>query len=323
VSSNRRVQANRDNSKGSTGPVSAAGKEKTRLNALKTGLFSKELVLTEAGETPEEFIKLRDRVWEYVQPANILEEMLVREVITSYWRLQRPRRCEMAETRRLLSTALYRRRFEKEEEANALKARFLRDHLAKKLVSDKSEAEGLNRCLEETRRQLRQSSLGLEFLIGTLGGITATVESHGYLPADSERLLVDACGPEAPEAELSKACLMINQIIKTERDKLQRAAKPDGEEPGEEKPETDVLDQGKQVLVIALRSLSGCLKSKKNMIKKLEAVEDEAHLGTLILPAAEHLDRLHRAESAMERRFSRALGQLLTLQGVSVTATPR
>jgi hypothetical protein len=116
---------------------------------------------------------------------------------------------------------------------------------------------------------------------------------------------------------------MINQIIKTERDKLQKAAKPDGEEPGEEKPETDVLDQNKLVLVMALCSLSGCLKSKKNMINKLEAVEDEAHLGTLILPPAEQVDRLHRAESAMERRFSKALAQLLNLQGLSITATPR
>ena len=59
------------------------------------------------------------------------------------------------------------------------------------------------------------------------------------------------------------------------------------------------------------------------VIKELEAVEDDAHLGTLILPPAEQVDRLHRAESAMEHRFSKALGQLLAVQGLSITATPR
>jgi hypothetical protein len=56
-----------------------------------------------------------------------------------------------------------------------------------------SDVERINRRLEETRRQLRQSSLGLEFLIGILEDITATAKRQGYLSVSSERLLLDAC----------------------------------------------------------------------------------------------------------------------------------
>ena len=72
--------------------------------------------------------------------------------------------------------------------------------------------------------------------------------------------MVDACGSED---EMMQACFMINQIIKTERDKLKKAAKPDGEKLGEQKPETGFLDQYRQVLVMTLHSMSGHLKCKK------------------------------------------------------------
>lgn len=50
--SEKKAEANRANSRRATGPTSPEGKARARLNALSHGLFSKQLVVPSAGETP-------------------------------------------------------------------------------------------------------------------------------------------------------------------------------------------------------------------------------------------------------------------------------
>jgi hypothetical protein len=53
VVSDIKAQASRENGRRAKGPVSPQGKRWTRLNALKLGLFSQELVVTSAGESQQ------------------------------------------------------------------------------------------------------------------------------------------------------------------------------------------------------------------------------------------------------------------------------
>jgi hypothetical protein len=126
VVSEIKAQASRKNGGRSKGPVSPQGKRWTRLNALKLGLFSRELVVASAGESQQKADAFRSAVWEYVEPQDPITALLVEDLVNNWLRLQRPRRCETAEIRRRTETARYRRHYAKISEADSLKGRFMR-----------------------------------------------------------------------------------------------------------------------------------------------------------------------------------------------------
>src|SRR5947207_2945194 len=90
----RKAEASRANGRKSQGPTSAEGKSRVRMNALKSGLFARGTVIPSAGESQKDFDKFRAAVWEQFAPRNVTTEMLVEELVISYWRLARARRCE-------------------------------------------------------------------------------------------------------------------------------------------------------------------------------------------------------------------------------------
>ena len=75
-----------------TGLVTEAGKAKMRDNALRHGPMSKHVVIK--GEDAEEYEALRHDLLDDWKPANTPEEMLVRQIAESAWRLMRVRRVE-------------------------------------------------------------------------------------------------------------------------------------------------------------------------------------------------------------------------------------
>ena len=86
------IAANRANAALSTGPVTAAGKEKVKLNAVRHGLTSKTLILKT--EEKEEFEALRRSLVEHWGPANDHENGLIDELARETWRLDRVRMAE-------------------------------------------------------------------------------------------------------------------------------------------------------------------------------------------------------------------------------------
>lgn len=71
----------------STGPRTAAGKKRSRRNALKHGIFSKHLILD--GERCVDFEKLHEGLREHWQPEGIMEELNVYDLAGLYWRAHR------------------------------------------------------------------------------------------------------------------------------------------------------------------------------------------------------------------------------------------
>lgn len=92
MSTDRRIRASRANGALSHGPKTQAGKQRCRLNAVKTGAFAKSIVLK--NESPALLAKLRDEYYQHLQPANPIERDLVEEMVVSKWLCRRAWRLE-------------------------------------------------------------------------------------------------------------------------------------------------------------------------------------------------------------------------------------
>ena len=85
--SEHKVAANKANAQKSSGPKTAAGQSTSARNAVPFGLYSQAVVLET--EDRKEYEALREQVWAGLAPRNVLEELLVREIVDSKWRLRR------------------------------------------------------------------------------------------------------------------------------------------------------------------------------------------------------------------------------------------
>jgi len=92
MSSERQVEANRQNAQKSTGPATPEGKAAVRLNGLKHGLCAETIVVP--GEDPAQFEAMLDAYRAEYQPATPSAEFLVRQVAMADWRLLRLYRIE-------------------------------------------------------------------------------------------------------------------------------------------------------------------------------------------------------------------------------------
>lgn len=87
MTTQKQLEANQKNSLLSCGPKTKEGKEIVSQNAIKHGLFSKNIVAHD--ESIEEFQNLEAEFYRLFQPQGILETILLERVITAAWRLSR------------------------------------------------------------------------------------------------------------------------------------------------------------------------------------------------------------------------------------------
>ncbi len=102
----QRIEANRLNALKSTGPKTPQGKANVRLNALKHGFLSKQIVISSKaiGEDPKEFEALLGNLQQHYQPADMGEELQVEIIAVCLWRERRALRCELGEIGRARDT---------------------------------------------------------------------------------------------------------------------------------------------------------------------------------------------------------------------------
>ena len=92
MSTLKQIEANRNNARLSTGPITPEGKAKSSMNSTKHGILSAQLVLDT--EDPEEFARMHEDMWAALQPVGELEEMHFETIVASRWRLRRVRAAE-------------------------------------------------------------------------------------------------------------------------------------------------------------------------------------------------------------------------------------
>ena len=93
MSTKKQIQANRQNAQKSTGPKTPEGKAAVRLNALKHGLLSQDVILSDENE--EALWILAENLRAQLAPVGELEMLLVDRIIASTWRLRRLLRIEV------------------------------------------------------------------------------------------------------------------------------------------------------------------------------------------------------------------------------------
>ncbi|MCE5307115.1 MAG: hypothetical protein LLG20_05695 [Acidobacteriales bacterium] len=87
MSSLRRILSSRANGARSRGPVTPEGKARSSRNSIRHGLLAKCVVLS--NESPAGFQELHDQFVNRFGPADGVEEGLLEEMVSAYWRLRR------------------------------------------------------------------------------------------------------------------------------------------------------------------------------------------------------------------------------------------
>jgi hypothetical protein len=291
----RRIEASRANGRKSQGPTSAAGKSRVRMNALKSGLFAQETVIPSAGETQKKFDEILAAAKDQFESPDLTTAVLVEEFVTSYWRLARVRRCEAAEIKKRLNTAMWRLYFDRIVQVNAQKNRFLRHIVARRT------AEGCNpaviaAAIEDARVELNKSAAGLQFLTDLIKEIEAAVKVRGYLTPTEEVTLGDVCGIGD---DFVHFCVRLNTIAKAEMAKS-----------GIDK-KTATFETNKQIMLFNFTSEIRRRRIEAKILEQLETAENDAKLATFVLPPTDCAERIHRAEAALQRSCFKALDRLL------------
>jgi hypothetical protein len=92
----KKLEANRNNSKRSTGPRTQQGKITAKFNAVALGLCARHVVIDicDGDDARAEFQSLLNGLHKQFEPVGIFEEWLVSQIAECMWRLRRATRCE-------------------------------------------------------------------------------------------------------------------------------------------------------------------------------------------------------------------------------------
>jgi hypothetical protein len=117
------LAANRKNAQLSTGPRTAAGKQNSKLNALKHGgyaaLANHHQTMLALGEDPEEFDKLKQELMTTLGPGDALWDKQVEHLARLCWRRKRLERAQKGVVRRTLRAVQNWQQRRREEMAGA------------------------------------------------------------------------------------------------------------------------------------------------------------------------------------------------------------
>lgn len=96
MTTQKQIEANCLNAQLSTGPTTACGKATVSTNAVKHGIFTKDLILASdlEHESKDEYQEILDNLIDCLSPCNQIESLLVEKIAVDFWRLRRTIRFE-------------------------------------------------------------------------------------------------------------------------------------------------------------------------------------------------------------------------------------
>jgi hypothetical protein len=161
VTSLKQIEANRRNAAKSTGPRTKEGKSVSKLNALRHGLFSQEVLVS--GEDPSEFESLHQQLETELQPEGALESQLVERVAACMWRLRRLYRVEAG----VFAFERFRAKLEvAQDDANAYEEVSILDRPYDLIITDEDKHDEALARERTARKSLRKltSTVGAAFI---------------------------------------------------------------------------------------------------------------------------------------------------------------
>jgi hypothetical protein len=262
--------------RGATGPRTQQGKQKSKRNALKHGIFSKVVLLKE--EPRAEFDSLLRGLRNDLRPEGTLEELLVDNLVTISWRKRRLLIAEGAEIRKgteFVDSDMLRGA--KDEEASILLE-------GGPLVRKTANARILGTCIE---------------MLGLLKGWIETEDFDETLGEGVRTLLYGEYGPSV--------ATVFDQYLKIQHITRSNASAGHQTDPS-------YLEKCKGVLLSLLDEEIRRFKNIQceQLLEESNRIEIEWLRGNV--PDAPQLDRLLRYETTLQRDFDRTLSQLERLQ---------
>jgi hypothetical protein len=108
MTTEKQTEANQQNALVSTGPVTAEGKAIVSQNAVKHGIFARDLIISsgDGKEDEQEYRELFDGLVVSFNPAGQMECLLVEKIAVDFWRLRRVLRFETGSIRKFLDMAI-------------------------------------------------------------------------------------------------------------------------------------------------------------------------------------------------------------------------
>jgi len=265
-----------------TGPRSPQGKERSKRNAIKHGVFSGVVLLPTEFRTA--FNSLHKGLWESLQPEGKLEEVLVDKLATLLWRHRRLIIAEGADIRNSVEL-------------------MARDRQEK--LRDQAETTSSGLRLDDLEGQIRYIDIPvvLEHCFKLLSDLRARVERNGFRNENREILkeIYVASGYKHSTPNLYDEYLIFEKAASASEEERVRH--------GYASP-----DECKQSL---LKRINEEIESLQRYEKTQGAIEaDRMKLEALrrLVPESPSLDRLLRYEASLERSFDRTLSQLERLQ---------
>lgn len=257
----KQLEANRQNSK-LGGVKTSDGKAVSKHNAIKHGIFSKQVVIMkgEGKENLEDFLELQSQLIDQLQPVGVIEDILVDRILTHIWRLRRVVISEVGETRKRLDSI------------------------------------NINKKITEINREenLRESADGIKKLINLIEVAIEDVETDSYSGPNFDRLnahfefgllslitlasMLKKTALENPDSDMTQfAKSLFLAVANTERDKLTSLLKlskqreylgSEAEHLSANLPDLEILDKISRYDISLERSLYKTI----NELQKIQAI---------------------------------------------------
>jgi hypothetical protein len=270
----------------STGPRTPEGKEVSKHNALRHGIFSEVTVLP--GESSDEYESLLKGLSEALQPESGLEKLLVEKLAMLAWRHRRLLQVEGAEIQQASEFVEWDRRMQQSHEAEIAKRTLVR-HL--KTFNDRP---GL---IPEM-----QNPEILEYCVVLLLELQQSIKSYGFNEHQDRSTLEIIYGADVNlHATLRNSYfiwLNTSRVSEEERQR-KRYATP---------------ERCKDRMLSEIDVELGRLRDYRKELARIESERTKLEVLRRKVPESANLDRLLRYEASLERAFDRTLNQLERMQ---------
>jgi hypothetical protein len=285
VATKEQIRANRKNAKKSTGPKNT---DRTRLNALKHGLRSDEVVLPT--EDPQEFREFLDAWLADWNPPTMARRQLVEEAASAAWRKRRCLRVESARLSQRIEQA--RASWDRDREDDV-------DRLAEELVDEE------NTWPRGTVDALMASRRGVGRLI-ELWEHVAEAAAASWADADDHFLMIRLHGHLGGDDEVRTICDASWRLFLAEApEEYEPGVDPEPWAPAE-------AEVARRVIVDLASSHLAALRELRPAVPDDAAARD-AHAEVMAFAPRPEDAPLLRYEAQRSREFHRALADLVKL----------
>jgi len=279
IVSAKQLAANRRNALKSTGPKTVNGKSVSKMNAVKHGILSKEVLARglHIRENAREFTALHQRFTDELNPAGPMEEMLVDQIVTTHWRLRRALTAESGEIALSVDGGWWGR----QSNTPLLLELELPPFPTREVLV----------------MRLQHSATGWRYLLYCLRDVRKSVERDGELTQAVFSVFIEGLRGQAGH---------IGNNLQKFRDCLTN---------NPEKLEPEALrTQHWEAVMKYLNAEISDLTYRLDEQKRREDHEERAKQAAAVLPSAETLEKILRYETKLERQLFRAMNQLERLQ---------